>query len=101
MTLPDDFREPWFAVLPGTADELEAEALGEIGPDHQLFGLGLRAIARCEGCDNVIFEVSDGSWALVHLTWARTRPEPAPWPSTERQPTLAMLRVDVMDDHEH
>jgi len=38
---------------------------------------------KCSGCDSVIFRVDDGTFALVHLTWAQ-HPEPDPWPETQR-----------------
>jgi hypothetical protein len=55
MTFDGAFREPWVAVGQESAGELEAEALTEIGPDHQLAGLRLQAIARCTGCGSVVY----------------------------------------------
>ncbi len=65
--MPNEFREPWFAVSDDYAAALERVAVAEIGPDHDLYGLGLRAVAKCEGCDRAVFEASDGTWAIVHL----------------------------------
>jgi hypothetical protein len=40
----------------------------EIGPDHELAAHRLNAVARCAGCDDVIFSVNDGTFAIVALT---------------------------------
>lgn len=41
---------------------------------------GLTTVARCGGCDDVLFRLDDESWAIVHLTWTRASRERAPWP---------------------
>jgi hypothetical protein len=48
-----------------------------------LYGSSAEAVARCQGCDDVLFRV-DGPrvrWVIVHLTYA-ARPERTPWPRT-------------------
>ena len=65
------------------AARLEREARAEVGDGHELWGRGLVAVARCQGCDHVLFRVDDGTWAIVHLTWS-SHTEPPPWPSTIR-----------------
>lgn len=91
--------EPWFRPEPIQAAGLEQEATAEIGPGHELSGYRLTAIAACGGCDSVAFQVDDGTPAIVHLTWAR-RPEPAPWPSTQRLGGHIALET-VVDGHQH
>jgi hypothetical protein len=48
-----------------------------------LFGLPVTPIAKCGGCDDVVFsiEVDPIWWAVVHLTWSG-KPERLPWPRT-------------------
>ena len=59
----------------------------------------LTAIARCEGCDEVVFSVEADPvrFVSVHLTWRRA-PEQPPWPRTE---DLAMPLSRSLAAHEH
>lgn len=91
--------EPWLRPDPGRAAGLEREVAAEIGPGHELSGHRLTAIAKCGGCDSVAFQVDDGTFAIVHLTWGR-HPEPAPWPSTQRLGGYVALET-VVDAHQH
>ena len=76
-----DLPEPWSRLNPGQAAFFERQAATEIGPDHELSGRHLSAIAKCGSCDDAAFRLDDGTFAIVHLTWARHQ-EPASWPST-------------------
>ena len=82
-----DWLEPWWPVdveQPELARAYERELQAELGNDHPLFGVPVTAIAKHDGCDDVLFRILDGTERLVvvHLTWAR-HPEPAPWPAAE------------------
>jgi hypothetical protein len=90
--------DPWLALGDDEALRLVAEATREITSPHELFGFGLRAIARCIGCDDVVFSCSDGTFAIVHLTWATN--ERSPWPETTRVSSYVGLEL-VMDQHQH
>lgn len=94
-----DFREPWFRLEGEPARALEQEAATEIAPGHELYGHALEAVAKCEGCDSVVFSVSDGSFAIVHLSWIR-KPEAPPWPHTTRLGGFVAVEM-TMDQHEH
>jgi hypothetical protein len=59
----------------------------------------LTAVVNCAGCDSVIFKVDDGTFALVHLTWAQ-HPEPDPWPETQRLGGFIALE-SAIDSHQH
>lgn len=83
-----------------TAQALEAEARAAIGPGHDLYGLELRAIAKCAGCDDVVFGLSDHGWAIVHLSWSRSRPESPPRPQAARLGSFLAVEL-AMDQHEH
>ena len=92
-------QEPWYRPDDAQADGLLREAFREIGPDHELSGNRLRAIAKCAGCDDVIFGLDDGTFAIVHLTWTG-RPESPPWPSTRRLGSFTALEL-AADQHGH
>jgi hypothetical protein len=65
-----------------------------------LYGQDLTAFAACAGCDRVVFRLSDGTWAIVHLTWTSNQPDAPPWPSTQRFGGLKAIETG-MDQHEH
>lgn len=78
------WREPWGPVVdPTHAAGLERELHKELSTSHVLHGLNARAVATRQDCDDVLFELLDGTgrFAVVHLTWSR-HPEPDPrWPA--------------------
>ncbi len=74
--------DPWYVPDMQWAEGFEQEAADEIGPGHPLGGHILTLIALCMACDSAAFRVDDGSFAIIHLTWAQ-HPEPPPWPMTE------------------
>ncbi|MFK8845185.1 hypothetical protein [Streptomyces sp. Ac-502] len=82
---PDDpglLPAPWW-VPDGGLHGLERELHRELPPGHPLYGLRVRAVARCEACDDVLFAVIDRPfrWSVVHLTWSGRQEQP-PWPRT-------------------
>jgi hypothetical protein len=92
--LPGDagHAEAWFRPGDEQARALRQEALTEIGLDHELVGRHLDRVAACSGCDLVVLQVDDGTFAIVQLTWTG-RLETAPWPTARRFETArACLR---------
>jgi hypothetical protein len=94
-----ELPEPWFRPESRVRAALVAEALAEIAADHELAGHELTAVVTCAGCDEVIFRVDDGTFALVHLTWAH-HPEPQPWPAIQRLDGF-LARQAAIDNHQH
>jgi hypothetical protein len=94
-----ELLEPWFRPEPRQAAALVAAVQAEIGADHELAGHQLAAVVKCGGCDEVIFSLDDGTFAQVHLTWAR-HPEPGPWPATQRLGGFLALETAI-DNHQH
>lgn len=76
-----EWLEPWHPVAenPVQVAGIERELARELAAEHPLFGLPMRALARRQDCDDVLFAVEDGSGrvAVVHLPSAR-HPKPAP-----------------------
>jgi len=64
-------------------DRLEGELRRELARGHVLFGQAARAVGWCRHCDDAIFELPDGGFAIVHLTWPSSGPDRPPWPDTE------------------
>lgn len=99
--MPPDLslHQPWSRPESDQAHLLESEVLAEIGPEHELAGRALLAVAACSGCDRVIFRADDDSFAIVNLTWSR-QTEPDPWPTTQR--LRGFLAVEsAVDAHSH
>jgi hypothetical protein len=78
----------WVAVSPEHASKLEAELRRELTRSHPLRGLDLRAIARRDGRDDVLFRApgTDLTVYAVHLTW-NVETDPT-WPHTIRYASL-------------
>ena len=88
--------EPWVSVDAAMAQRLETEARAEIAPVHELYGLSLVAIAKCGSCGHTAFEVSDGTFAVIHLSYSQ--PDRPPWPLTTRCSDTSAMEA-VMSEH--
>jgi len=91
-------HEPWLRPTDAEASRLEVEAQAEFSEGHELFGVGLTAIARCAGCDDVAFRCADDTFAIVHLSY--THHDRPPWPDTMRFGSFIALEL-AMDQHAH
>jgi hypothetical protein len=94
---PQPLPEPWIVAPADMRSPLEAELRAEVADGHLLSGETVTAIARCQACDDVVFSVEGDHpvwFAIVHLTWRRSR-EPVPWPATQplRLPLAESLRA--------
>jgi hypothetical protein len=98
-----EWLEPWRPVVGKEATGLERVLRREVGRDHELYGLGMRALARRGDCDDVLFAIQDGTGRVadVHLTWTRDPPERAPWPIAIIFSSFEVWRRDGMQsDHD-
>jgi hypothetical protein len=85
--------------LGGDAGQVfEREAAAEIAFGHELHGIALTGIAKCEGCDDVVFRASDDTFAIVHLSWTH-KPDRPPWPRTTRLGSFIAVEA-AMDQHQ-
>lgn len=71
--LPDG----WIACTDGSPFEIEVTR--ELAKGHPLYGTNLRAVARREDRDDVLFRTESDGFVVVHLTWKRA--ERPPWPN--------------------
>jgi hypothetical protein len=74
-----DLPEGWVG---GDLSALEQQLAREVGRDHVLHGVEVRAVARRHDRDDVVFALPDGRFAEVHLTWAQDRERDPRWPAT-------------------
>jgi len=73
--------EPW-ELINYKNDCFESELYKEINKGHILFNLKAKAIAKKIDCDDVLFELENNEFALVHLTWTMKTEESSDWPKT-------------------
>ena len=87
-----------FALQPGWRAIEGEEARGLLGrlkfempPDHALAGVELKAIARSESTDSVLFRRLDevDRVVVVHLTWASAPERNPEFPAIEYEGTLS------------
>lgn len=72
---------PWVQLC--FPDVWDHELRLEIAPGHPLYGKSARALAAAQDHDDVLFELSDARYAVVHLTSSRrAAPHPA-FPETQ------------------
>lgn len=83
-----------------TAQALEAEARAAIGPGHDLYGLELRAIAKCAGCDDVVFGLSDHGGRSCTSAGAGRDLNRRSRPQAVRLGSFLAIEL-AMDQHEH
>lgn len=94
-------QAPWVSLTASATQDqrraLVAECRRELARGHELYGRIETAVARCSGCDDVVFRLrGDTGFALVHLTWRGKREEP-PYPHATVLPTfLALERMDAI-----
>jgi hypothetical protein len=100
-----EWLEPWYSIAdePEQTEGLVRELRRELSSGHVLFGLPMRAIARRQDCDDVLFSIEDGTGraAVVHLTWTRSPPESPPWPGSAVYDSLDQwIVLGMQADHD-
>ena len=75
------------------------ELRNELRQDHDLFGLDIEVVARCDRhCDDIVLRSPD-AWWRVHLTYSKN--ERPPWPMTDRfDSTLGLVTNLTSGEHE-
>jgi hypothetical protein len=81
MNLPSQ----WAAIDPDDRVRFEDEYAVEIAKGHPLYGVLVRAIAKRQDCDDVLFELLRHlcEYAVVHLTWTGKEEVAPDWPGFE------------------
>lgn len=88
--------DPWWDLRGGGRIEddqrliLHEELLRETGAGHPLAGQVVIVIGRSAARDDILVTLERGGWAIVHLTWKRSREDP-PWPVTVFYHDIAAL----------
>lgn len=74
-----ELPEPWY----WTSEDLSIQLQTELNNDHILKGELTKTTARRQDNDDVLFEIKDGKYAIVHLTWQKYPHENTMFPLTE------------------
>lgn len=74
-----ELPEPWY----WTEDDLTKQLKKEIHYSHILYNKHIKTIARREDQDDVLFELEDKKFAVVHLTWRELPHANNMWPTTK------------------
>ena len=87
----------WYSIDSASEREwAEDELRQELCPEHVLYGLEATAVGRRWRRDDVLFRLSDGRFAQVHLT---RRPEAHPrWPDTQTYATFEDWQAVPVED---
>jgi len=99
---PTTLLAPWRAVVPEEQRGLAGQLRREVARTHPLHKKRVVVLARRVDNDDVLFYVEDAPqpYAVVHLTWRRTREKDPRWPWTEFFNTLHRWHDDRMQlDH--
>ncbi|BDD03903.1 hypothetical protein [Aureibacter tunicatorum] len=80
-----EFLQPWYRIEESNRSKaLENELRKELSPEHQLFNNELKAIAKREDTDDVLFQFDNSErYAVVHLTWKNKNEKNHNYPRTE------------------
>lgn len=98
-----EWLAPWRPIAGEEATGLERVLRREVGPNHVLHGLPVRALARRVDCDDVLYAIKDGTCRVVnvHLTWTQDPPVREPWPTATFFSSFDVWRRDGMQsDHD-
>ncbi len=97
MTEEDEWDGDWSAIVsPSERTSLANDLQLALCSRHVLYGIEATAIGRRHRRDDVLFLLTDGRVAQVHLTW-RQELDPR-WPSTEVYANFAAWKAVPVED---
>jgi hypothetical protein len=82
-----EWIEPW-EPIESDASDLVLELSKEVSPEHILYNQEVIALAHRIDCDDVLFQMSDGTFAVVHLTWSGKQDHHPNFPWTEKYASI-------------
>jgi len=93
------FKEPW--QKPANPSLLKAELEKELSSGHYLhkFIGQFLPVASSGAADDVVFEIREMGYVLVHLTWSGKN-ERTPWPNFTMLPTAADVQKHIDNENE-
>ncbi len=67
-----------WSLIPETNNYYITELKKELGADNPLFQNSIRAIAKCESNDDVLYVLNGDIWRIYHLTYSANNSEGYP-----------------------
>ncbi len=95
------YIEPWSDITEypeGHREALARELEKELEPNHILYGLSSKVLAKREDQDDILVS-NDLGYFTIHLTWSG-KAEISPFPKSERFDSLEMLKIKLASDSE-
>ena len=94
----------WMSVRDEVGQALAEEFQREAHSSHALNGVPLKGIARRKGYDDYLFELGNGGFAVIHLTFAQEKtpsfPAFRPYANLQEWRAEAQAEADAMEDDE-
>lgn len=95
--------EPWWECSIDESTAMTAQLQRELSPEHPLYGVTAKAVARTGARDDVLFELTghESPLAHVHLTWSKTPLHSSRYPKTQFFATWEdWVAKKLIPDHE-
>ncbi|WP_219159270.1 hypothetical protein [Hymenobacter profundi] len=70
-TMVYSWLAPWAALPEGSAKTFHQQLQQELTPLHPLYGIPALPIGKNGGTDDVLYQLPDQRFAVVHLVWTR------------------------------
>ena len=70
--------EDWDIIDATSSPKWLTQLNSELNRTHPLYRRATKALARCYGRDDVLYQLEDGKCAIVHLTYSRSNADG--WP---------------------
>lgn len=86
--------EPWY----WSKQDLTIQLKKELTINHNLFNIDLKSIACRQDNDDVLYELADGRFAIVHLTWST--PIDSTWPRFQLYDNWENVYLQILKDAE-
>jgi hypothetical protein len=92
--------EPWILLNDERRQAVERQLVRELPAGHVIAGKSKRAVATRTDRDDVLFELFDGGYAVVHLSWSGRTQKDTQWPATQLFASLEEWRERrMLPDH--
>lgn len=62
--------EPWYALPENSKKAFQNRLYQELASSHPLHGIAATPIGKNGGTDDMLFQLPNQQYAVVHLTWA-------------------------------
>jgi hypothetical protein len=99
---PINWKAPWYLLEVSEHQQgIQKELTLEIGPLHPLWETSPIALGKRENSDDIVVDLNDGRFAIVHLVWhGHIDQVPDRFPATTFFENLASLQNEIDSESE-